>query len=167
MSIIYSTEASFQYQLENLSEAWYRESKKIWKFRSHDTEKLPPYRNSRSEPNEARCWPSLLDEKWCLCNLSHGITLRTASYRSRKFYSTLMKDLIDDYNAMIARRPCHGSWILRVWSVNESSDSVAFHRRSQSKVVSGVSGRKYRYQLFKATVWHHTKRIHNSGQNNF
>ena len=51
--------------------------------------------------------------------------------------------------------------------VNESSDSVAFHRRSQSKVVSGVSGRKYRYQLFKATVWHHTKRIHNSGQNNF
>ena len=51
--------------------------------------------------------------------------------------------------------------------VNESSDSVAFHRRSQSKVVSGVSGRKYRYQLFKATVWHHTERIHNSGQNNF
>ena len=51
------------------------------KFRSHDTEKLPLYWNSRSQPNEARCWPSLLNENWCLCNLSHGITLRTASYR--------------------------------------------------------------------------------------
>ena len=76
---------------------------------------------------------------------------------SCKFYSTLMKDFIDDCNAMIARRPCHGSWILRVWTVNESwrfrsvSSPV-----SKPNVVSGVSGRKYRYQLFKATVWHHT-----------
>ena len=110
-----------------------------------------------------RCWMKIGVCVICHMELRFGL-LRTGS---RKFYSTLMKDLIDDYNAMIARRLCHGSWILRVWSVNESSDSVAFHRRSQSKVVSGVSGRKYRYQLFKATVWHHTKRIHNSGQNNF
>ena len=112
-----------------------------------------------------RCWM-----KNGVCVICH-MELRFGLHRtgSRKFYSTLMKDLIDDYNA---RRPCHVSWILRVWSVNwwtslQIPHDVAFHRRSQSKVVSGVSGRKYRYQLFKATVWHDTKRIHNFGQNNF
>ena len=54
---------------------------------------------------------------WRLSNFSHGITLPTASYEFTKFYNTLMKDLIDDYYAMITRRPCHGPWILRV---NES-----------------------------------------------
>ena len=66
---------------------WVRENYEVnpklisGKFRSHDTEKLPPYWNSRSQPNEARCWPSLLNENWCLCNLSHGITLQITSYR--------------------------------------------------------------------------------------
>ena len=128
---------------------WVRENSEVnpklicGKFRSHDTEKLPPYWNSRSQPNAAghRCWMKI-----GVCVICH-MELRFELQRigSRKFYSTSMKDLIDDCNAMIARRPCHGSWILRVWSMNESSDSVAFHRRSQSKVVAGVSGRKYRY----------------------
>ena len=61
-----------------------------------------------------RCWM-----KNGVCVICH-MELRFGLHRtgSRKFYSTLMKDLIDDYNAMIARRPCRGSWILRVWSVN-------------------------------------------------
>ena len=79
----YSTEASFQFNSKIYREACYRgmSPRKLLISQSHETEKLPPYWNSRSQPNEARCSPSLLNENWCLCDLSHGITLRTASYR--------------------------------------------------------------------------------------
>ena len=56
------------------------------------------------------CWMKI-----GVCVICH-MELRFGLHRtgSRKFYSTLMKDLTDDCNAMIARRPCHWSWILRV-----------------------------------------------------
>ena len=82
----YSTEASFHFNSKiyrrhgTMSPRKFRSKPEV-DFRSHETEKLPPYWNSRSQPNEARCSPSLLNENWCLCDLSHGITLRTASYR--------------------------------------------------------------------------------------
>ena len=84
----YSTEASFQFNSKIYRRHVYRgmsprkfRSKPEVDFQSHETEKLPRYWNSRSQPNDSRCSPSLLNENWCLCDLSHGITLRTASYR--------------------------------------------------------------------------------------
>ena len=82
----YLTEASFHFNLKiyqrlgTMSPRKFRSKPEV-DFGSHETEKLPPYWNSRSQPNGARCSPSLLNENWCLCDLSHGITLRTASYR--------------------------------------------------------------------------------------
>ena len=61
-----------------------------------------------------RCW--MKNGVFVICHMELRFGLHRTG--SRKFYSTLMKDLIDDYNAMIVSRPCHGSWILRVWAVN-------------------------------------------------
>ena len=112
-----------------------------------------------------RCWMKIGVCVICPIELRFGLH-RTGS---RKFYSTLMKDLIDDCYAMIARRPCHGSWILRVWSVNESWDSVAFHPRSPSQMWSpecraeniGISSSKLQSGIILY------KRIYDSDQNNF
>ena len=48
-------------------------------------------------------------------------------------------------------KPCHGGQ----WTVNASTGR-RFHSVSFMNVVSGVSGRKYRYQLFNATIRHPT-----------
>ena len=115
---------------------------------------ITPQSGKTAHTVKACCHIGVEWKHWCLCNFSHGITLPTASYEFTKFNNTLMKDLIDDYYAMITRRPCHGSWILRVnesWRFRSGS-SLVF----KPSMVSGVSGRKRRYQLFRATVWHPT-----------
>ena len=49
----YSTEASFQFNCyRGMSPRKFRSKPEV-DFRSHETEKLPPYWNSRSQPNEA------------------------------------------------------------------------------------------------------------------
>ena len=50
-----------------------------------------------------RCWMKI--GVCVICHMELRFGLHPTG--SRKFYSTLMKDLKDDYNAMIARRPCH------------------------------------------------------------
>ena len=51
------------------------------KFWSHYTEKLPRIGIPvPSRTKHAACHRSVLNENWCLCNLSHGIMLPTASY---------------------------------------------------------------------------------------
>ena len=179
-SIILFDRNKLSIQLENLSEAWHHESEKISKL----TRSWYPYLESSgpmiqksysrigiavpSRTKHAarhRCWMNI--GGCVICHIELCFRLRHTS--SRKFYSTLMKDLIDDYNAMIARRPGYGSWIpswiLRVWTVNESwrFRSISFSV-SKSNVVSGVSGRNIGInssKLQSGIILY--KRIHNFG----
>ena len=129
-SIILFDRNKLSIELENLSEAWHQKSEKISKL----TRSWFPYLESsgpmiqKSYPRigipipsrmkhaaRHRCWMKIGVCVICLVELC--FRLHHTSWH--KFFSTLMKDLIDDYNGMIARRPCYGSWILRVWTVNE------------------------------------------------
>ena len=157
-SIILFDRNKISIQIENLSVApWVRENVKVnpefislfGKFRSNDTEKLPrigiPVPSRTKHAARHRCWM-----KVGVCVICHmELRFRLHHTSSRKLYSTLMKYLIDDYNAMIARRPCYGSWIpswiLRVWTVNESwrFRSISFPSRSPSQMWS----REYRVEI--------------------
>ena len=81
-------------------------------YRKHGTVSPRKFRSSgpmiqKSCPRIGIPVPSRTKHAAGICHMELRFGLHSTG--SRKFYSTLMKDLIDDYNAMIARRPCHGS----------------------------------------------------------
>ena len=122
----YSTEASFQFNSKiyrsHVTEAWVRENSEV------NPKLISGLMKQKScprigIPDPSRTKHAARHRSWMkigVCVICH-MELRFGLHRtgSRKLYS--MNDLIDDSNAMIARRPCHGSWILRVWSVNRVS----------------------------------------------
>ena len=82
----YSTEASFQFNSKiyrrHVTKAWVRENSEVNpKLISGLMKQKSCPRIGIPDPSRTKHSPSLLNENWCLCDLSHGITLRTAWYR--------------------------------------------------------------------------------------
>ena len=82
----YSTEASFQFNSKiyrrHVTEAWVRKNSEVNpKLISGLMKQKSCPRIGIPDPSRTKHSPSLLNENWCLCDLSHGITLRTAWYR--------------------------------------------------------------------------------------
>ena len=170
----YSTEASFHFNSKiyrrhgTMSPRKFRSKPEV-DFRSHETEKLPPYWNSRSQPNEARCSPSLLNENWCLCDLSHGITLRTASYR----FTWVLQYINEGFDRWLWCDDCEEAVS---WVVNYPGVICELSLGIPQRFIAGLSQRwspEYRVENIGIdssklqsgiTLY---KRIHNSGQNNF